>query len=282
MEQTCTCINPIHLPRFSMQLFLSLSISNPEVGFRRGFAYFLLMIETIALGLIVAAASFLQGLTGFGFALIALPLLSLLIPLKTAVPLLIMLALVISAYLSYQLRHDIRFKTIKVLFLSTLPAIPLGSYALAHFPSQPLSIIVGLLMVSFTSFQFLYKPAPKQLGVVPTALSGFISGLLAASIGAGGPPVIVYTAIQGWSKNETKSTLAFYFTLIGFLVLTTHAWNGLVTPRVINLFLATFPAMLIGMWGGTWAYKHLSDHGYKKIALAIVFVLGWMMLWENI
>lgn len=240
------------------------------------------MHETIALSLIILTAGFLQGLTGFGFGLIALPLLGFFIPLKTIIPLLIMLALCISFYLSYQLRQAIRYRSIVTLFIATLPGIPLGVFMLKQISAQHLSLGLGVLMITFTSYQLLATPKPRPLGTWADVLAGVCSGVLAGSIGLGGPPVIVYSALQPWTKDQSKATLAFFFAITGVVVCVNHALSGLITQEVLHYFTISLPALAAGISLGVYGYKHMSDHGYRKLSFILVFLLGWMMIYRNI
>lgn len=240
------------------------------------------MIETVAIIGIVLLAAFLQGLTGFGFALIALPLIGFFIDIKTSIPLIVLLATMISIYLSIRLRKSINLKSTYTLMLTTVPGIPLGVYALKHVSTQTLSIGLGALMVLFTSYQLLYKPEQKRLGAVATSIAGFTSGLLGGSIGAGGPPVIIYSALQPWNKDMAKATLAFYFAISGSLIILSHAWSGMLTGEVMRLYTMSLPSMVAGIFIGTQTYKRLSDHGYKKLAFILVLLLGCMMIFKNI
>ena len=239
------------------------------------------MPETTAIMGIILLAAFLQGLTGFGFALIALPLLGFFIDIKTSVPLMILLASIISLYLSLRLRKNVNLKSTSILTVATLPGIPLGTYALKNFSTQWLSLGVGGLMVLFTSYMLLYKPKPRPMGTALTSLAGFSCGALGSSIGAGGPPVIIYTTLQPWDKDQAKGTLAIYFSLCGFVTIAFHAFSGMITGEVLRLYTLSLPSLVVGIWLGTSAYKHLSDHGYRKLAFILVFVLGCMMLWKN-
>lgn len=240
------------------------------------------MFETTLIASIVIAAGFLQGLTGFGFVLIALPLLGLFIELKIVIPLVVMLAVFISLTLSIQLRHSIRFKNITLLFLATLPGFPVGAYILKNLSTQPLALSVGALMVSFTAYQLFSSPNRRSLGHSITMLTGFISGTLTTSIGAGGPPVIIYSTIHPWSKDETKATLAFYFFISGTIAVATHAYNGLISSEVLQYFTVSLPALAMGIALGLFSYKRISDHGYRKLAIVLVFVLGCLMIYKNI
>ncbi|MCJ2163932.1 MULTISPECIES: sulfite exporter TauE/SafE family protein [unclassified Pseudodesulfovibrio] len=240
------------------------------------------MLELVAIISIVLVAAFLQGLTGFGFGLIALPLLGLFLNIKTCVPLMVLLAVLISLYLSIRLRDSIHLKSIFTLMLATLPGIPLGVYVLKHVSTQTLSIGLGILMILFTSHQLLYKPKSRQLKPIFTVLAGLLSGFLGGSIGAGGPPVIIYTALQPWSKDQVKATLACYFAISGLIIIASHAISGMITHEVLRLYSMSLPALVAGIYLGTLAYKHISDHGYRKLAFILVFLLGLMMIFKNI
>ena len=240
------------------------------------------MIETIAIIFIVLVAAFLQGLTGFGFGLIALPLLGFFLDIKTSVPLMVLLAVLISLYLTVRLRKSINYKSTFILMVASLAGIPLGVYALKSISTQGLSLCVGVIMVAFTSYQFLAKPRPRHFGTPITALAGFVSGVLGGSLGVGGPPVIVYTAMQPWSKDQAKATLACFFAVSGLAIIVGQAVSGMITGAVMHLYALSLPALVAGIYLGTQTYKHISDHGYRKLAFALVFLLGCMMLYRNI
>ncbi|MDC0335939.1 sulfite exporter TauE/SafE family protein [Pseudodesulfovibrio sp.] len=240
------------------------------------------MFETIAIAAIVVIAGFLQGLTGFGFGLIALPLLGLFIPIKTVIPLIVMLGFCLTLTLTIQLRRSIRFRNMIMLFIATVPGIPLGVYLLKHLSAQPLSLALGALMISFTSYQLMVKPTPRPLGLPWTLTAGFLSGILGGSIGAGGPPVIIYSTMQPWSKDESKATLTFFFFVSTIVILANHAVSGLITGEVTTYFLTSLPALGVGIFLGTIAYKYISDQGYRKLALVLVFLLGCMMIIKNV
>ncbi|AMK11704.1 sulfite exporter TauE/SafE family protein [Pseudodesulfovibrio indicus] len=240
------------------------------------------MPESIAIIAIVLVAAFVQGLTGFGFGLIALPLLGFFLNIKTSIPLMVLLAVIISFYLSIRLRNHIDLKCIFTLLLATLPGIPLGVYVLKQVSPQTLSIVLGVIMIAFTSHQLIVRPKPLHLGRAVTVLAGFACGVLSASIGAGGPPVIIYTAIQPWPKDKAKATLALYFTISGLMVILSHALSGMITREVLSLYAMSLPTLILGIYLGTQAYKHISDHGYRRLAFVLVFLLGCMLLYRNI
>lgn len=240
------------------------------------------MVETISLLAIIFCAGFLQGLTGFGFALIALPLLGLFLPLKVMVPLVCMLALCVNAYLCVQLRKSIKPGPLFTVLLASLPGIPMGAYLLKTVPAQPLSLLLGCLMVLFTGYQLIANPTPRPLATPWALVAGLTSGLLGGSIGASGPPVILYSTLQPWPKDQVKGNLVLYFALSGVFIVASQALGGLVTPEVITFFWRGFPALACGIFAGTIAYRHFTDRGYRHFAMVVVLLLGIMMIVRNI
>lgn len=240
------------------------------------------MIEIISFAAIIILAGFLQGLTGFGFGLIALPLLSLFLPIKEIVPLVIMLALFINLVLTVQLKSSIHLKTIGILFLATLPGIPVGIYMLTHVPGEGLAVLVGIIMISFTTYQLIARPKLRMLGLPITLAAGFASGILTGSLSTGGPPVIIYAAVQPWTKDQAKATLASYFLISGLAAVAAHAASGIITGSVMMHFAYMLPALVVGLYSGMFTYRRISDHGYRRLAIILVMVLGVMMIARNV
>ncbi|WFS61002.1 hypothetical protein LF599_09945 [Pseudodesulfovibrio thermohalotolerans] len=68
----------------------------------------------------------------------------------------------------------------------------------------------------------------------------------------------------------------------GLVIILSQALSGMITGEVLHLYALSLPALLTDIFLGTRAYKHLSDKGYRTLALAVVFLLGCMMIYRNI
>ncbi len=63
-----------------------------------------------------------------------------------------------------------------------------------------------------------------------------------------GPPVIIYTALQPWDKDEIKSTLTGYFFLSGLIIIVAQAMSGLMTTAVLTGSLISIPFIIVGVF----------------------------------
>lgn len=232
------------------------------------------MQEILALCASIFLGGLVQGLTGFGSVLVTLPLLSLAFELRTAIPLIALFAQCINLWLLVELRRHLSAARLGLLLLATVPGIPVGVWALKVFPEWVLSLLVGLMLLAFALHSLLVRPRPRTLGRGWTALAGFLAGILGGSTGANGPPIIVYAAMQPWTKDEAKSLMTGYFFFAGLAVVSLHALSGLTTLLVLRHFVTGLPALVAGVFLGSSLYRRLGGAGYRTAVLLLLLILG--------
>ncbi len=232
------------------------------------------MQDILALCATIFLGGLIQGVTGFGSVMITLPLLSLAFDLRAVIPLVALFAQCINLWLVVELRRHLSISRLGLLLLATAPGIPVGVWALKAFPEWVISVLVGLLLLLFSLHSLLVRPQPRTLGRGWTALAGFLAGILGGSTGANGPPIIIYAAMQPWTKDEAKSLMTGYFFFAGLAVITLHALSGLTTLRVLGLFAAGFPALAAGVFLGSRLYRKLGGGSYRNAVLLLLLVLG--------
>lgn len=219
-----------------------------------------------------------QGLTGFGVALVALPLMGFFIDIKVAIPLILLLGLVINFTLIFQLLTHIDYKKWIILFLFSLPGIYFGVSVLKYVDSSSLELLIGCVVI-FTSLFLMFNTASsKELNKFWAGLAGFISGFLGGSIGATGPPVVIYTSIQPWDKEQIKTTMVSYFILTGIGILVFYLLNGLITKQILISFGYCTPPLVSGVACGIFIFNRINDTLYRRIINILLIVLGIMLL----
>ncbi|MBU0675755.1 MAG: sulfite exporter TauE/SafE family protein [Proteobacteria bacterium] len=228
--------------------------------------------------LILLAGAFTQGLTGFGSALVSLPLLVLYMDIRVAVPLSILNGLLITIVLSLQLKSHLDWRKIGPLLAGFVPGVGAG-VAFLKKTSEPLFLLIlGLMLIAFSLYRLLAKPKPIRIGRSWGVAAGFASGAISAAFSAGGPPSIIYATLTGWTKHEIKATLSIYFFLGGLATAAAHLLSGLTTGTVLHLFTWSSPAILIGVWSGSLLYGRFRTEGYLKLVLIALFLMGVIML----
>lgn len=223
-------------------------------------------------------AGFTQGVSGFGAALVAMPLLTLFMDVQTAVPLFIMHGVVITGYLSFQLRRHIDWHKTKPLLLGSLPGIVLGVYALKRFDSSILQSLMGALIFVYAVYSLAFKPHPKKISPLWAYAAGFFTGAISSAFSAGGPPTVIYVTLSGWKKDVIKVTLSVFFFITGVLTVTGHALSGLTTISTVKLFLGSVIFTMTGVWLGALCYGKIQRETYIKIMLWMLVGMGALMM----
>ena len=242
-------------------------------------------MTVILVSLIIALGAFTQGLTGFGLALVSVPLLSLVVDAKMAVPIAGIFGWLVTLPIVWKMRHSIQYKAGLILVAGSLPASFVGAKLLASLPSQYILITMGIVLIlsSIHSMRST-KPAFSKTSVPVTMGTGFASGVLGASVGEAGPPVIAYTSMQPWTADQAKSTLVFFFMLQMIGAIASFWTEGLITPEVSSLVGSAMPAFLVGMTSGMVGYHFLQKYkiNYHHIVHGLLLVIGCVLVIKNV
>ena len=234
--------------------------------------------EIVYLCLIAFLGGFVQGMTGFGVMLFSLPLMVLFIDIKSAVPLIILLGFVINVLLLFQLASFVERKKWMPLWLASLPGIPVGIYVLKTVEPRYLEILLGVVILFTAAAIWVSKNPEKELKNIWAYAAGFTAGLLGGSIGAPGPPIIVYTSLQPWTKQQVKATMVAFFTLGGAGIILFYFFSGFITGQVLLSFQYCVLPLISGVFTGVFLFNRINEHAYRRIIHLVLFVLGAMML----
>ncbi|MEF2967510.1 sulfite exporter TauE/SafE family protein [Paenibacillus sp. M1] len=172
--------------------------------------------------LIILSASFVQGVTGFGFALVSLPLLTQFLPLRQVVPLIVILSFMTNIAILLNCYKHIVFRKISLLILAGITAAPFGSGLLLYVDDTALKIAAGILIALFAAVMLTGWTAPvrnERLGFVAVGLA---SGLLNGSISMSGPPVALFLSNQGMDKQTFRANLTLYALVLNAVTIASY------------------------------------------------------------
>lgn len=199
----------------------------------------------------VAVGALAQSVTGFGFALLAGPVLvSIIVPKEAiaAMALLGMLVNVLSLTAARGRPAPLRAESVTLL-LWAVPGLAAGAVALSRLPAEAVRVAVGALVLAAV--------AQRRMGVATTTLpapaAGLAAGALTTSTGLSGPPLVLRLAGLGVSPRVRRDTLAVVFLALGVFGVAALAAGGLMHLP------ASFPALAAGAAGGAVVGRRLAD-----------------------
>jgi uncharacterized membrane protein YfcA len=222
----------------------------------------------------VFGAAIVRGYSGFGFSLLAITPLSLLLQPAEIIPPIFMMEVAASASLLHSIWKDIHWRSLLPLSLGCLLGTPAGVWALAWMPAPPMKIALAtavLCTVALLASGYVRKSIPTSAETIAT---GCVSGLLNGAFGIGGPPVVVFYFNSPAGASITRASLIAFFIGTDSIGLGFLAQQGLVTPEGLYCFLGMVPALLAGQWLGARSFRTSDPARFRRHVLMILAVLA--------
>lgn len=237
-------------------------------------------MQTLALILIVLVASTLQAATGFGFAIMSIPFFLLLFEPHMAIQLNIVLSLILCLVMIYRVRNEIDrgllFRLTKGSIIGLFPGLMLFIF----FDAQALSIFVGIIIL-LSAILLIAKVNLRQSNT-KEIIAGVFSGLLTASIGMGGPPLMIYFLGSKTDKNTLHGTTIAYFVLVSLFSFILQLVTFDISNRVWTATLWSIPFLLLGILLGQWIFTRLNQQLFRNAIYILLVVSGIYMLLTNL
>ena len=228
--------------------------------------------------LIVFIAIFTQTLTGFGLALISMPLLVHVVGIQTAAPLVAIISGVAEAILLLLYRADLNLRAVTRLTAASILGIPLGVFLLRRVNEGVVTAVLGILVLGFALYAIFGATLPALNNSAWAYGFGFFAGILGGAYNTSGPPVIIYANCRRWPPAEFKSNLQGFFLVNSGFVLISHALGGSFTPVVWRQALIALPAILLAVLFGSRFDRILSPDRFRRIVLFALLGLGASLL----
>ena len=220
----------------------------------------------VGAGVAVVLAAMLRGFTGFGFALIAVPLTSMVLTPARSVPMVFTLQLMIGAVDT--LRHFRNCdRSIVSMAVFAMMTTPIGVYLLSIASPDVARLTIAVMMLA--GAVALWRPMNLRLkpGHVLGALAGIGVGLSNGLAAMPGPPAIAYSLLTDLPANRARVSLMVLFFTTAMAGLPSALAFGIADTTTFVLAGAAFPLILAGTFGGEMLFRHFGTRAYRQVAL---------------
>jgi uncharacterized membrane protein YfcA len=235
------------------------------------------MIHVMA---VLCLATFVRSAFGFGEALIAVPLLALIMPVDVAAPLAVLISITVAVIVLAQEWRHVHVRSAGWLVLSTMVGTPLGLLLLTRVDGGIVKICLGVLIVAFSLYLLLSR---KKATLADDKLAwtfGFAAGVLGGAYGMNGPPLVMYGALRGWSPRHFRATLQGYFLPASMMAMTGYWLAGLWKPEVTHDYLVTLPAVIAAIFLGQAVSGRLDGHLFLRCIHIGLIVIGVTLVFQ--
>jgi uncharacterized membrane protein YfcA len=221
------------------------------------------------------AGSFVFGASGFGFGLVTVPLLGIVLPIKEAIALQLPYAYLVAFAAAWHYRTHLAWRAMWPLLAGALVALPVGVAALQYVPERPMKYLLAAFIVAAIALSgrsFFKRRNPYIYG----AFSGSFQGAFTT----GGPPAMLYLLAACNDARAVKGTNGLYFIFLYGATTALYAASGVISGE--ELMKATWfaPAVLAGGLAGYWAGNRLNFRQYAFLVNALLLGSAALLAWR--
>ena len=229
---------------------------------------------------------FVNGLTGFGTALTAMPVwIHVLSPPMAA-------ALAAASGVTGQLNsihliwHAVEWRRVAPFILAGLVGVPIGTWLLPLVDARQFKLGVGAVLIAYCGFHLVSDRLARSGlsaagGRWADALIGFGGGVMSGLAGLAGPLPIVWATFKPWSRDQKRALFQTFNISILSATLVSSIAAGLLPARFWSALLICVPATFVGVRLGMSLYRRLDDRRFDRLVVSLLLATGLSLVAAN-
>lgn len=235
---------------------------------------------------IVFLTHFQQGITGFGCTVLAMPFVTLLIGLQTAVPALIIQGWLLALLTVIDSWRKIVWREFAWIALLVGAGMPVGIWMANALPADRLKLILAFFAVA-VGVEGLIKQYRAAVPVRSTRRVRRISslflplgGIIHGAFASGGPLVVIYATRAITDKSLFRVTLCLVWVTLNSILLMQKAVSGALTPHIGIVAAFLVPFSMLGFYFGNRAHYRVNDVIFRKFVFSVLIAVGLFLAWS--
>lgn len=244
-------------------------------------------MEWMVAAAVIVVAQTVKGITGFGAALVALPVVSLIYGPADAILLVSTVDLIAGMGLLAEVLRQVRWRLVLALLVPTLLGLQVGATLLLVAPERVLLFAMGVVVAAMGA-RFALRPVqeghgelddfPGGAGLLAQAgAAGFLSGVMGASVGASGPPVVIW-ARRWFTDRFARAQIVAWLQGTGVALGLTLVGRGAVGLETLALVPWMLPGAFAGVFAGAWLSPKLSKVAFGRAVGVLLVISGSLLL----
>ena len=215
-------------------------------------------LELSCAALAVFCAALVRGATGFGFSMICIVLLTLLLPPAQIAPVIVLWEIAASAGHLPFVYKEADWKALRHLALGVALGTPLGAYCLASVPAAPMTAAINAVVLVLTGMLFFGFQPRQRPGRWGACGVGALTGLINGASANGGPPVILFFLAGPSSAAVSRASLSAFF----------------LFTDVLAALIVMQPCVGLGIWLGSRWFRRVDEARFRRVVLALLLLIS--------
>lgn len=236
--------------------------------------------SAIVVPAVVLVATVIRSAFGFGEALVAVPLLALVVPVEVAAPVAVLVSITVALIAVVHDWRKIHVRSAAWLILPTLVGTPLGLWMLKAVAEPLVKGLLAAVIIGFATWSLRRGDARELKDDRWAWAFGFGAGVLGGAYGMNGPPLAIYGALRRWSPQHFRATLQAYFLPASVAGMIGYWATGLWTPAVSRFYLVSLPLVIAATFAGRAINHRLDGRRFLRWVYLGLIATGTVLLYQ--
>ena len=237
----------------------------------------------ISLILVPLLAGIIHSAIGFGFGIVAIAFLPIVIDAKTAHIIISVCSVPMLLSAAWAYRQGCNRTTLITASLSAIIALPFG---LLFFESISLDLLVrltglGVFLMVLSSMKgndtSEHKAKTNSLDLHCFS-AGLIAGFLAGAVSIAGPPIAAFAIRQNWKINQYKAFVTQFLLVIATCKAALLGYRDHIDPEIALEIVIASSLSMLGVWIGQKVSKNIPTQKLKRLVAAMLIAVATLML----
>lgn len=228
--------------------------------------------------IVVAATAFvagvMRGFSGFGSALVVVPVMAAVFGPRLAVPAAVVIHLATSVQLLPEALRDCEWGRVVPLSVAGCLAIPAGAWFLVTQDPDLLRKTISVLIVIFAIMMLRGWRYTGKINAWIMATAGVVGGLVTGAATIGGPPVVAFLMAGPFSAAQNRAAIILYFIFVQLVAVVMYWIGDLMEWPIVGICAIVTPTLMLGTYLGQRLFRRASEELFRKIALIFLIAIG--------
>lgn len=235
----------------------------------------------ILLSIIIFTASIVRGFTGFGLALVAVPLIQFIMPVADTAVFIAIINAIFSVIYFRRSRESVRGLPLGRMAVWTGIGVAAGTLFLKFINPGYIQLVWGVLIILIVialvrGFSFGIRSDHSAM-----TLSGLFGGVLAGATGITGPPVAIILSSMKTPREKFNAIISLFILFAVSYALLFYLVAGLVKTDTFLLAICSVPALIAGLYTGDRLVARISQQTFTRVVYIVLVLMGLITLYKG-
>ncbi|MCH5276795.1 MAG: sulfite exporter TauE/SafE family protein [Desulfovibrionaceae bacterium] len=219
------------------------------------------------------------GATGVGSIMVAMPILTTVLPAGEAVLISCLIGVYGCMHLALAYRRDCVWPDIRALGIGIVPGCVIGVLALKLASVRTLELMISAMLAVFVLLRLFRKATTYRLpeSTVLGAAAGTVCGFVASSVAMVGAPLGIYALLRHWEPDRARGNMSVIYIFTSLGAVTMQALSGLYTMELLRISLAGIAGCALGQFAGVRLGRNIKEELFNRLILTFLAVAALVL-----